>query len=418
MRTRITDDELARLKAGRSIADQEVKGFIARRLPSGLITFGYRYRNAAGKQIWATLEGINLTAAQARKAAKVKAGEVARGGDPVAQAKVAAAAADGLLFGNVAQKFLDLHVSKRRANTVKNYGWIFGRYLLPAFGDTPIEGIKRSDVFAMLDTIEGDAMADRTLAAIRKLFNWHAVRSDDFRSPIVAGMSRSTDERRARTRVLDEQELRDLWRVLEEPSSHPHASQRYSDHLRLILLTGQRPGEVSGMRPDEVGEYRGVPVWRIPAERYKGNKEHVVPLTQAALDIIESGLDGDYVFPFSARGKNEPVGNNRTMIRLRARVNELRKMEGRKPMPNWTRHDLRRTARSLMSIGGKIERDHAERVLGHAIHGVGGVYDCHAYLEEKRKALEILSQTISDIIKGPPAAPAGKVVKLASRRAA
>jgi len=329
---------------------------------------------------------------------------------------VSAAVADGLLFRNVAEKFLDLHVSKRRANTIKNYGWIFNRYLLPAFGATPIDAIKRSDVFAMLDAIKGDAMADRTLAAVRKLFNWHAVRSDDFRSPIVAGMVRETDESRARTRVLDEQELRDLWRVLEEPSSHPHASQRYSDHLKVILLTGQRPGEVSGMQPDEIGEHRSMPVWCIPAERYKGNKEHVVPLTQPVLDLIAPGLEGDYVFPFSARGKNVPTGNNRTMVRIRKRVNDLRKQEGRKPMPNWTRHDLRRTARSLMSIGGKIERDHAERVLGHAIHGVGGVYDRHAYLEEKRAALEILAATVADIVKGPR--PAGKVVKLASRRRA
>ena len=71
-----------------------------------------------------------------------------------------------------------------------------------------------------------------------------------------------------------------------------------------------------------------------------------------------------------------------------------------------------------MSIGGKIERDHAERVLGHAIHGVGGTYDRHAYLEEKRAALEILAATIGSIVNPSPAAPGGKVVKLASRRAA
>jgi integrase len=415
MRTRITDETITKLKAGQSIADQEVKGFIARRLPSGLMTFGYRYRNAAGKQVWATLEGLNLTAAQARKAAKVKAGQVAAGNDPVAQAKVAAATADGLLFGNVAQRFLELHARKNcRPNTIEQYELIFRRFLVPAFADTPIDAIKRSDVFAMLDTVKGDAMADRTLAAIRKMFNWHAVRSDDFRSPIVAGMSRSTDERRARTRVLDEQEIRDVWRVLEEPSTHPHASQRYCDHMRLILLTGQRPGEVAGMRPDEIEEYRGTPVWRIPAERYKLNKEHWVPLTPAALAIIEPGLKGEYVFSFSGRAKQTPIGNGRTMNRLRARVNELRKQEGRKPMPNWTRHDLRRTARSLMSIGGKIERDHAERVLGHAIHGVGGTYDRHAYLEEKRKALEILAATIAKVIKGPPA---GKVVRFKPKAA-
>src|SRR4051812_13263761 len=161
MRTKITDEALAKLKAGQSIADNEVKGFIARRLPSGLMKFGYRYRNAADKQVWATLEGINLTATQARKAAKIKAGQVAAGNDPVAQAKLAAATADGLLFGNVADKFLDLHVRKNcKTKTIKNMESVFRRYLLPAFAERPIDAIKRSEIMAMLDTVNGDAMAD------------------------------------------------------------------------------------------------------------------------------------------------------------------------------------------------------------------------------------------------------------------
>ena len=78
-----------------------------------------------------------------------------------------------------------------------------------------------------------------------------------------------------------------------------------------------------------------------------------------------------------------------------------------KPIPRWTLHDLRRTARSLMSRAG-APSDVAERVLGHVIPGVRGVYDRHSYALEKRDALEKLAGLIG-LILNPPA---GNVVKL------
>ena len=69
-------------------------------------------------------------------------------------------------------------------------------------------------------------------------------------------------------------------------------------------------------------------------------------------------------------------------------------------MRRWTLHDLRRTARSLMSRAG-VPRDHAERVLGHAIAGVEGVYDRHAYEDEKAEALDKLARLIEAIVNPP-----------------
>src|SRR5262249_16473110 len=69
------------------------------------------------------------------------------------------------------------------------------------------------------------------------------------------------------------------------------------------------------------------------------------------------------------------------------------------PMPEWNLHDLRRTARSLMSRA-KVRPDIAERVLGHVQSGVQGIYDRHEYREEKAQALKMLAGLIENILRG------------------
>ena len=75
-------------------------------------------------------------------------------------------------------------------------------------------------------------------------------------------------------------------------------------------------------------------------------------------------------------------------------------MEKREPMPPWVLHDLRRTARSLMSRAG-VSADVGERVLGHAIAGVRGVYDRHSFFDEKQDALQRLDGLVGQILRPP-----------------
>ena len=103
--------------------------------------------------------------------------------------------------------------------TIRTVGWqrdVLSRLVYPAFGDRRIEEIRRSEIARLLDQIEdgsGPAMADATLAVVRRVINWHAARSDDFRSPIVRGMARTKPHERARERVLTDDELRSIWRA-------------------------------------------------------------------------------------------------------------------------------------------------------------------------------------------------------------
>ena len=243
-------------------------------------------------------------------------------------------------------------------------------------------------------------MSDRTLAHVRKAFNWQATRDDTFVPPIVRGMARTKPKERARKRVLSDEEIRDMWRALEVakvPSCFPA-------FVRTLLLVAARREEVSCMSWDEVdGD-----TWTIPAERgdQQGHKtadktgDKVVPLTQAVLALLGEPEKRGYVFSTTG-GKLAFSGFSKAEATLDKKIAELRKANGRNPMPRWRIHDLRRTARSLMSRAG-VPPDIGERVVGHVIPGVRGVYDRHSYFNEKKDALEQLAGLIDEIVTSKP----------------
>ena len=153
------------------------------------------------------------------------------------------------------------------------------------------------------------------------------------------------------------------------------------------------------MSRKEIGEDR---IWTIPAERYKTKRPNHVPLSKAALDIIEAQpkINGcDYVFPsrantpFCSFSKSKAALDKAVLQAMQKRAKNGAKVEA---LPNWTLHDLRRTAKTLMVRAG-VRPDISERVLGHVIAGVEGTYDRHSYADEKRDALEKLAAMIERI---------------------
>ena len=407
MQGKITKAAVDALKVGDFLADTEVKGFVARRLPSGAVTYGLRYR-VAGKQRWFAL-GLHgrVTPDKARRLAKRGAGEVAENRDPAgervaeeAKAKAASASTVDVLL----DAFLDRHVRKnlRCADEVER---IFNKYVRPRIGGMSIYELRRRDIVEMLDVIEdenGPVMADRTLAHVRKAFNWQAARDDTFVPPIVRGMSRAKPAaERARKRTLDDDEIRDVWKALDTafvPSCFPPL-------VRALLLTAQRRDEVSCMDWSEVEGG----LWAIPADRHKTGAEagdKLVPLTPAVLELLGKPQKKGFVFS-TTNGAKPFSGFSKPKRALDEAIAELRTFDKRKPMPPWVLHDLRRTARSLMSRAGVLA-DIAERALGHAIPGVRGVYDRHTFLDEKKDALERLARLVAQILKPP----AGNVIAL------
>jgi integrase len=137
--------------------------------------------------------------------------------------------------------------------------------------------------------------------------------------------------------------------------------------------------------------------WLIPAARSKNKIECLVPLTPAVLDLLGARQTEGFVFTTERSRRRAFSGFSKAKAALDAKIAELRKRDRRPAMPHWTHHDLRRSARSLLSRAG-VSADIGERVLGHAIGGVRGTYDRHAYLVEKKDALEELAALVERIL--------------------
>ena len=278
----------------------------------------------------------------------------------------------------------------------------FNRLVKPRIGKLGVYELRRSQIAEMLDRIEDEAgpvMADRTRAYLRKALSWYAERDDQFNltAVFVRVKPRANPKDRARARVLSDEELRTIWTALDKAGT-------FGTLVRMLLLTAQRRDEVAHMSRKEIGEDG---IWTIPAERYKTKRPNFIPLSKAALAVIEAQPkhdDCDYVFP--SRAKTPYSGFGKSKARLDKAILAAMKKQAKKeakvdPIPNWTLHDLRRTAKTLMVRAG-VRPDISERVLGHVIAGVEGIYDRHSYEDEKRDALDKLAEMVERILNPLP----------------
>jgi integrase len=373
--------------------------------PSGSKSWAYRYRieGKSRKLTLGTLLDPNakpdteadgdlpaLSVVEARQRASAAGVKVARGIDPIAERQRKESKAKNTV-NSVLDTFVARYVKDLRSGDQVERG--FDVYVRPRIGNKSIYDLRRRDIVEMLDEIEdenGPVMADRVLAYVRKAFNWQATRDDHFAPPIVRGMARTKPKERNGKRVLDDDEIRDLWSALqrfEGPACYPA-------YVRNLLLTATRRNESSDMHSDEMANG----VWIIPEERYKTKLDHVIPLSAMAIENMPKGKG--FVFS-TTEGEVAFSGFSKAKEQLDRLIAEDRAKAGRPAMPNWTLHDLRRTARSLMSRA-KVPTDHAERALGHVMGGVRETYDRYEYLDEKRAAFEALAGLVA-LILNPPA---------------
>jgi integrase len=266
---------------------------------------------------------------------------------------------------------------------------IFDRLVVPRLGARQIEEIGRRDIKQLLDGVaekNGPVQADMVLALVRRVFNWHAARSDDYRSPIVRGMARTKPKERARSRVLTDDEIRAIWAASKEMAGP------FGMYVRFTLLAACRRNESARMRRCELayiridgttGDYTR---WTLPAARAKPKVDIVLPLSKAAQCLLDDlPKTGDYLFTTNGQ---RPITSFSFFKRLLDEASGVR---------DWTLHDLRRTARTLLSRAG-VSPDHAERCLGHVIAGIRGTYDRFEFEAEKREAFEKLAALIQRII--------------------
>lgn len=347
-----------------------------------------------------------VTLADAKREFAAVQGAIARGRDPLAEMRAARTAEKHSL-----QAITEAYLASQEGTlrTINERRAVFRRYIWPRMGARPIGEIRRSEIVRMLDKVKddhGEATARHTLAAIRRLFNWHAARDDSFRSPIVRGMLPSKTQKRER--VLADDELRAVWRAAAQDGqvkvgngSAPDAGTAYQHLIRFILLTATRLNEAARMNRSELSEDGRD--WTIPGGRHKSKRAFLLPLSDAACDALSKvPAVGKKGWVFTTTGEGPISGFSKSKIAFDKLVlAEFQKIKPGSAFPHWTPHDLRRTARTLMSRAGVVP-DHAERALGHVVGGVRGVYDLYEFKEEKLAAFEALAAQIARIVDPKP----------------
>lgn len=269
----------------------------------------------------------------------------------------------------------------------KNKGWEkqerqLELHVYPAWSETRLRSIKRADVRALIEGLEGEVLPNRVLALVKTIFRYALSRDWIEASPAEAMEKPASETERDRT--LDMDEVARVWNAA-ELLGYP-----YGPFVRLLLLTGQRRSEVANMRWD--GLNLADAVWTFSADEAKGKRGQLVPLSPKASAII-NGLPRFGPYVFSTTGETPISG----FAKAKNRLDSYLAGQG-DPIDDWRLHDLRRTAATHMVRLGVTEHL-VGRVLNHAVQGVTGkVYALHSYAPEKRHALDLWAAAIEEMV--------------------
>lgn len=378
--------------------DPSTKGLMLRVTPHGTKTWAMLYnRKGDGKKRRITLgEFPALGLADARALAEAKKVQVRSGGDPA-----------GLLAdykkADTVDQLLDLFLDKHprpAALWTLECKRIFNKDVRPLIGRIKLPDLNRGHVRQVIEAVRdrgATVTVNRTLAALRRAFSW-AVSKDLL--GINPALNMATDiQETNKDRALTADEIKAFWSGLDNAAM----GERLRLVLKIILTTGQRPGEVCGARKDELNLAKRE--WLIPAKRAKNRQAHSVPLSTLAVQLFEQAVklsgDSDFVFPSRLRN-GKALGLTAALqahALSHAMRNDLKKL-GLENNPA-TPHDLRRTAATHMARLGILDRT-VGRVLNHGTELrrtiTSRVYIHHDYAVEKRQALEAWAAELSRIV--------------------
>lgn len=394
---KISKRSIDALRAGNKIVflwDTDLKGFGAKITPAGAISYVLQFRmggrEASTRRYTIGAHGSPWTPTTARTEAARLLMLVAQGIDPVDAEKRKRREAVDLAFESYADLF---------AKSCKGEGWsrmvnrMIRLYLKPVLRKKPLPKITRSDIVAVLDQMPPEQMANRRnlFAVMRRLFRWAVSRGDIQRSP-MEGME-TPPPVKSRERWLQDEELQAIW------AASPECHRCFGPIVRLLIVTGQRREEVSGMRWEELD--REERMWILPGARAKNDRPNSIPLNDLAVAVLD-GVAKRPVWPKKGRVFATSSGAGFTgYAKGKLKLDEVITQRRGEPLPQWRLHDLRRTlATNFQRLGVRFEV--TEAILNHVgtgRAGVAGIYQRHDWKEEKRAALQAWNEHLSDILK-------------------
>jgi integrase len=390
--------------------DEDLPGFGLRVRASGVHSWMVQYA-IAGHTRRITLGLLTaLDPSRARGIAQELLARVRLGHDPAAE-KAAARVRATETFGALLPRFLERQKKRlkpRSYEATERHLTARGR----ALHGQPIESITRRTIAGVLDLVErkhGPTSRNRVRASLSAYFTWLAREGYIETNPVT--FTNFAEENGARERTLSDMELRAIWQGLDGASPR---SPDYPAILKLLMLTGARRNEIADLRWNEIVDLHGTMIM-LPPERTKNNREHLIPLSEPALQLLKAlprrtmadGAPREHVF--GHRGTERGFqGWNPAKRELDARITKAGHALG-----HWTLHDFRRSLSTTLHERFKVPPHVVEVMLGHVgghKGGVAGVYNKALYLDERRRALERWGAHIMSLADGTPGK--AKVVRL------
>lgn len=410
--------------------DGTVRGLQLRVTKAGIKTWTFRYRRRSDGTLQRLTLGIFpvMGLAEARRKALEEASKAANGGDPADDVK---RRREADTFAELAEDWLERHaVPNKSARAVRDDRSMLDRHILPEIGKMKIAEIRKRDVLRMLDLVLAKSdergkskkgkprrlshRPNRVFETTRAIFRW-AVGRDLIPIDPTFMMKAPIKREKERERVLDDDEIRRFWSVLDRapivrrgnkdvprgqrvlgPDDVP-MTKAVALVLKLALVTAQRLGEVSGIHRSELNLDGPNPVWTVPGARCKNGKMNRVPLSPLAVSLLKEAIalneNSQWVFP-GALGDDAPIDSH-------AGTKAVERARAMMKLGDFRAHDLRRTAATGMAEAG-INPHTISLVLNHISARKGTitsrVYVQYSYDKEKREALMAWGTRLEEIL--------------------